>query len=119
MIEAQQERCDEPIEPIINEVDTETITALQSGRAAAAITDFPVALYNEREAGGGELFEVVGEQIDAAPYGIAVNSEDTQLRDALHAAVQQIIDDGTYAEILTEWDAEAGAIEEATINAGD
>ncbi|MFD5318963.1 ABC transporter substrate-binding protein [Streptomyces sp. NPDC127098] len=118
VIEAQQESCDEPIEPIINEVDTETITALQSGRAAAAITDFPVALYNEREAGGGELFEVVGEQIDAAPYGIAVNKEDTQLRDALQAAVQQIIDDGTYAEILAEWDAEAGAIEEATVNAG-
>ncbi|MDT0319485.1 ABC transporter substrate-binding protein [Streptomyces millisiae] len=118
VIEAQQENCDEPIDPIINEVDTETITALQSGRAAAAITDFPVALYNEREAGGGELFEVVGEQIDAAPYGIAVNKEDTELRDALQAAVQQIIDDGTYAEILAAWDAEAGAIEEATVNAG-
>ncbi|TDC25760.1 ABC transporter substrate-binding protein [Streptomyces sp. 8K308] len=119
VIEAQQERCDEPIEPIINEVDTETITALQSGRAAAAITDFPVALYNELTAGDGELFEVVGEQIDAAPYGIAVSKENTELRDALQAAVQQIIDDGTYAEILAEWDAETGAIEEATINAGE
>ncbi|GAB2901661.1 ABC transporter substrate-binding protein [Streptomyces mayteni] len=119
VIEAQQEQCDAPIDPIISEVDTDTITALQSGRADAAITDFPVALYNELNAGGGELFEVVGDQIDAAPYGIAVNKSDTELRDALQAAVQQIIDDGTYADILTEWNAESGAIEEATVNAGE
>jgi polar amino acid transport system substrate-binding protein len=118
LVEEQQAECDEPIDALISEVDTDSITALQSGRADAVVTDFPVALYNELTAGGGELFEVAGEQIDAAPYGIAVPKENTQLRDALQAAVQQIIDDGTYAEILSEWNAETGAITEATVNAG-
>ncbi|MDT0441560.1 ABC transporter substrate-binding protein [Streptomyces johnsoniae] len=118
VVEEQAAACDEPIEDIISSVDSESITALQSGRADAVITDYPVALYNAAEAGGGEEYEVVGEQIDAAPYGIAVPKDQPELRDAIQAAVQEIIDDGTYAEILAEWDAEAGAVAEATINAG-
>ena len=116
--DAQAECGDEPIHAVINEVDTDSITALQSGRAQAVITDFPVALYNQQTAGGGELFEVVGEQINAAPYGIAVPKDDTRLRDALQAALQRIIEDGAYAEILDKWDAASGAVDEATINAG-
>ncbi|MDT0341634.1 ABC transporter substrate-binding protein [Streptomyces litchfieldiae] len=119
LIQEQQSACDEPIEDVINPVDSDSITALQSGRADAVITDYPVALYNELTAGGGDAFEVVGEQIDAAPYGIAVPKDNPELRDAIQAALQEIIDNGTYAEILAEWNAEAGAIEEATINAGE
>ncbi|WP_432053387.1 ABC transporter substrate-binding protein [Streptomyces xiamenensis] len=119
LLDAQQETCDEAISPMINETDSDSITALQSGRAQAVITDFPVALYNELNAGGGDLFEVVGEQIDAAPYGIAVKKDNTELRDALQAAVQEIIDNGTYGEVLAKWNAETGAIDEATVNAGE
>ncbi|UCM90338.1 ABC transporter substrate-binding protein [Streptomyces marincola] len=115
----QAETCDEPIDTVINSVDSESITALQSGRADVLITDYPVALYNEAEGGGGDTFEVVGEQIDAAPYGIAVPADQPELRDAIQAALQQIIDDGTYAEVLAEWNAEAGAVDEATVNAGE
>ncbi|WP_062206709.1 ABC transporter substrate-binding protein [Streptomyces sp. NBRC 109706] len=119
VVEAAQESCDEAINPLINQVDSDSIAALQSGRADAVITDYPVALYNELTAGDGGLFKVVGEQIDAAPYGIAVAKDNPELRDALQAAVQEIIDNGTYAEILAEWNAEAGAIDEATVNAGE
>jgi polar amino acid transport system substrate-binding protein len=118
LVDQQQDACDEPIDPFISKVDTESITALQNGRADAVITDYPVALDNALTAGDGELFEVVGEQINAAPYGIAVPKDQTELRDALQAAVQEIIDNGTYTEILQEWNAETGAIDEATINAG-
>lgn len=118
VIEEAQEDCDEPIDPIINDVDSDSITALQNGRADAVITDYPVALYNELTAGGGGLFEVVGEQIDAAPYGIAVPKDRPELRDAIQAAMQEIMDNGTYDEILERWSAESGALETATINAG-
>jgi polar amino acid transport system substrate-binding protein len=118
LVEEQQDACDEPIDFSPTQVDTESITALQNGRADAVITDYPVALDSALNAGDGELFEVVGDQIEAAPYGIAVPKDQTELRDALQAAVQEIIDNGTYTEILKEWDAESGAIDEATINAG-
>ncbi|WP_149184359.1 ABC transporter substrate-binding protein [Streptomyces sp. TRM49041] len=119
LLKAQQAKCgDKKIKEFISDQDTDSITQLQTKRADAVITDFPVALYNELEAGGGNLFEVVGDQIDAAPYGIAVSKKNTELRDALQAAVQKIIDDGTYMDVLKKWKAESGAIEKATINAG-
>ncbi|GAA2465336.1 ABC transporter substrate-binding protein [Streptomyces macrosporus] len=118
LVKEQDKKCDGGLDAFIADKDTDSITQLQNGRADAVVTDFPVALYNELNAGGGKLFEVVGDQIDAAPYGIAVNKKDTQLRDALKAAVQEIIDNGEYAKVLKKWKAEAGAIEEATVNAG-
>ncbi|SFD60046.1 ABC transporter substrate-binding protein [Streptomyces aidingensis] len=118
LVQAQNESCDEPVEMLVNDTDDESITQLQSGRAAVVVTDFPVALYNALTARDGELFEVVGEQIDAAPYGIGVPKDNPELRDALQQAVQAIIDNGDYAEVLKEWDAETGAIESATVNAG-
>ncbi|MGW0772620.1 ABC transporter substrate-binding protein [Streptomyces sp. NPDC002835] len=119
LLNETQKKCGaDKIKPFISDQDSDSITQLQTKRADAVITDFPVALYNELNAGGGKLFEVVGEQIDAAPYGIAVSKKNPELRDALQAAVQKIIDDGSYAEVLKEWKAESGAIEKATINAG-
>ncbi|MEW2631059.1 ABC transporter substrate-binding protein [Streptomyces sp. NPDC048389] len=119
LLNETQKKCgSDKIKPFISDQDSDSITQLQTKRADAVITDFPVALYNELNAGGGKLFEVVGEQIDAAPYGIAVSKKNPELRDALQAAVQKIIDDGSYAAVLKEWKAESGAIEKATINAG-
>jgi polar amino acid transport system substrate-binding protein len=119
LLNETQKKCgSNKIKPFISDQDSDSITQLQTKRADAVITDFPVALYNELNAGGGNLFEVVGEQIDAAPYGIAVSKKNPELRDALQKAVQKIIDDGSYAEVLKEWKAESGAIEKATINAG-
>ncbi|MGD9482385.1 ABC transporter substrate-binding protein [Streptomyces sp. TRM70308] len=120
LLKQQSEQCgDDEIKSFIADKDTDSVTQLQTGRVQAVITDFPVAIYNEKTAGGGDRFEVVGDQIDAAPYGIAVSKDDTELRDAIQQAVQAIIDNGEYAEVLKEWNAEAGAIEEATVNAGE
>lgn len=118
LVQQQSDVCDAPIDMLVNDADDESITQLQSGRAQVVVTDFPVALYNARTAQGGDAFEVVGEQIDAAPYGIAVPKDNPELRDALQQAMQAIIDDGSYDEVLEEWDAQTGAIEEATVNAG-
>ena len=54
---------------------------------------------------------------DAAPYGFAVQ-KGSGMAEAVQEALQALIDDGTYLEILTKAGFEAGAITEATINAG-
>jgi polar amino acid transport system substrate-binding protein len=98
--------------------DQQAQTRLRSGGADAGSSDFPVAAYAVKTSGGGKDFELVGEQVEAAPYGIAVAKNDTQLRDALQAAMNAIIENGEYQKILEKWGAEDGAIEEATINGG-
>jgi polar amino acid transport system substrate-binding protein len=118
---AQQTKCKtagKPLTVLKFDRDTEALLQVKQGRAVADMNDFPVAAYNAKISGGGNDFEVVGEQIAAGPYGIGLRKEDTQLRDALQKAVQAIIDNGDYAKILDKWGVKAGAVTAATINAG-
>lgn len=108
----------EPIELLTFDRETEAMLQIKSGRADAGLQDYPVASYNARTSGGGEDFEVVGEQIEAGPLGIAVGKEDTELRDAIQQALQALIDDGTYAGLLEKYEVPLGAVDEATVNGG-
>jgi polar amino acid transport system substrate-binding protein len=96
----------------------EAETRMRSKGADVVSADFPIAAYSVKNAGGGKYFEIVGDQVEAGPYGIAVSKEDTELRDALQAAVQAIIDNGEYEKIIKKWGVEDGAITEAKINGG-
>ncbi|MEV6173122.1 ABC transporter substrate-binding protein [Streptomyces sp. NPDC051954] len=100
------------------ENDTEAQTRVKSGGAVAGVNDYPVAVDLARKADGGNAFEVVGEQVDAGPFGIAVNKDNKDLTAALEEAVNAIIEDGTYKTILEKWGAESGAIDKAAINGG-
>ncbi|MEU5316992.1 ABC transporter substrate-binding protein [Streptomyces sp. NPDC021056] len=100
------------------ENDTEAQTRVKSGGAVAGVNDYPVAVDLARKADGGNAFEVVGEQVDAGPFGIAVNKDNKELTEALEAAVNAIIEDGTYKTILEKWGAESGAIDKSAINGG-
>ena len=100
------------------DTDPEALLRLKQGASAADLNDFPVAAYNAATSGGGKDFEVVGEQIDAGPYGIAVRKSDTELRDAIKAAMDAIMKNGEYQKILEKWNVSEGALKEATINGG-
>lgn len=95
--------------------DPEALLQVKQGRAVADMNDFPVAKDIVKKTGD---YEVVGDQIEAGPYGIGVPKDQTQLRDALQKAMQAIIDDGTYAKILQKYDVTDGAVKTATVNGG-
>ncbi|MEV5877567.1 ABC transporter substrate-binding protein [Streptomyces sp. NPDC052101] len=98
--------------------DQQSQTRLRSGGVDAASSDFPVAAYAVKTSGGGKDFQIVGQQVEAAPYGIAVAKKETQLRDALQAAMNAIIKSGEYQKILEKWGAQDGAVKESAINGG-
>ena len=118
LAEEQSKKCDKPIEILDFEKDPEALLQVKQGRAVADINDYPVAAYNAKTSGGGKDFEVVGDQIDAAPYGIAIAKNNTELRDAILAAVNAIIENGEYQKILEKWEVTHGAVDKATINGG-
>jgi polar amino acid transport system substrate-binding protein len=96
----------------------EAETRMRSKGADVVSADFPIAAYSVKNAGGGKYFEIVGDQVEAGPYGIAVAKDSTELRDALKAAVQAIIDNGEYRKIVEKWGVADGAVTEAKINGG-
>ncbi|MBT1095678.1 ABC transporter substrate-binding protein [Streptomyces chartreusis] len=98
--------------------DQQAQTRLRAGGAAAGSSDFPVAAYAVKTSGGGNDFQLVGEQVEAAPYGIAVAKNNTQLRDALKAALDAIIANGEYEKVIKKWGVEDGSVKEATVNGG-
>ena len=118
----QQAKCASAGKPKINvltyDKDTDAQLQLRSGRSVADMNDFPVAAYAAQTVGGGNEFEVVGEQIGAGPYGIGVRKDDNQLRDALQEALKAVIADGTYTQILQKWNVSQGALTTAAVNGG-
>ncbi|WP_447039946.1 ABC transporter substrate-binding protein [Streptomyces sp. DSM 118878] len=98
--------------------DQQAQARLRSGGADAGSSDFPVAAYAVKTSGGGKDFELVGEQVEAAPYGIAVSKKNPELRDAIKAALDAIIKNGEYGKIIAKWGVKDGAVEEATVNGG-
>jgi polar amino acid transport system substrate-binding protein len=108
-----------PLDVLRFEKDTDALEQVKNGRAVANLEDFPVAAYNAQTSGGGKDFQAVDVPgIAPGDYGIAVPSKNTQLRDALQAALKAVIADGTYDQILTKWNVTAGALKTATINGG-
>lgn len=97
-------------------------TALRAGRAQAYIVDAPVAAYTAATAGDGEYFELVQDSENPQGFnpvytGFGLLKDRTELTDALEAAMQDLIDEGIYQDILDEHDMGSLAIDEALVNA--
>ncbi|WP_405661017.1 ABC transporter substrate-binding protein [Streptomyces sp. RK9] len=119
MAKAESKKCKSgkiSIESFDN--DQQAQTRLRSGGADAGSSDFPVAAYAVKTSGGGKDFQLVGEQVEAAPYGIAIAKNNPKLRDAIKMALDAIIANGQYEKIIKKWGVDAGAVKEAKINGG-
>ncbi|MFJ5232716.1 ABC transporter substrate-binding protein [Kitasatospora sp. NPDC088391] len=98
--------------------DDEALALVAQGKAAADLSDAPVAALAAKEGRGGARFQLTGDQLSQAPYGIAVLKTDTALRDALARALDRVIRSGDYEKILAKWGLSAGAAQNAVVNGG-
>jgi polar amino acid transport system substrate-binding protein len=89
--------------------DTQALLALQAGTVVAHFTDEPVAGY-EVVNGQGKYEMVTGITLERGPEGISVGLNNTGLRDAVRAALDSMLADGTYLQILTKWGVQSGAV---------
>lgn len=104
----------EPITILKLDKQDEATNALALGRADAMSADSPITQYAVSQV--SDKIELAGDSFDTAPYGIAVN-KGSELSKALQAALQSMIDDGSYKTILDKWGVYSGAIATITINA--
>jgi polar amino acid transport system substrate-binding protein len=75
--------------------------ALQQGKVAGWTTDSTILLgYAAKEPG---KYELVGDFFSSEPYGIGVPQGDSDWRDAINFALQDMWADGTYKKIYDKW----------------
>lgn len=104
----------EPITILKFEKQDEASNALALGRADAMTADSPITQYAVSQL--ADKIELAGDSFDTAPYGIAID-KGSPLALAIQAALQSMVDDGSYKTILDTWGVYSGAIPAITINA--
>ena len=105
----------EPVTILQFETNGEAVNAAVSGKADAMSAESLVILDAVKHL--PDQFEVVGETYNTTLYGYAIE-KDSDTTKAVQAALQSLMDDGTYTNILTGAGIESGALESASINAG-
>jgi len=98
---------------LVFSTQTEANVAVSSGRADAGFADSPVAAYIVATSNG--VFQNSGPPLTVAPYGLAL-PKGNGMAAPVAAAVNLLITNGIYHQILVKWGVQAGAITTATVN---
>jgi len=105
-----------PITVVLAEKDTDALQQLQTGKVAVYFADSPVAAYYTVQ--NPTEFQLVGQVLSPAVEGISVpcaqsdctNAPLTPVGQAVKAALDSMMQDGTYTKILAKWNLTNGAV---------
>ncbi|MGY1735431.1 ABC transporter substrate-binding protein [Geodermatophilus sp. SYSU D00684] len=117
LLERAQTSCTRRID--VHELPTndDALLELRTGRADAVVADYPPAVYVTTDPRTQNSYQLVSDtQYEPGLYGIAVAPERTGLRDVLTEALQRLVDDGVYQELLDRWEVGHGAVDAVTVN---
>ena len=91
---------DEPLDKLPFPDQASAVQALKSGRADAVLALDVTLAYNVSQ--DPDSFEIPAEPFGLLPVGIPVPKDDTELRDAVQAALKKVQEEGVYDELLDE-----------------
>lgn len=101
------------IDIVLQDGQDQATSDLALGKTDYMLADSPIAQNSVKQ--NPDKIALVGDLFDAAPYGW-VFPKDGELINAVQAAAQELMDDGTYESILKNWGVEAGAVDKLEIN---
>ena len=93
---------------------SDATNAVNTGKDEAMLADSPIVAYAVKQTKG--TLALVGDIYDSAPYGYAIAKDQTEFAGVIGEAVQALIADGTYKQILDKWGVTAGAITTPEVN---
>lgn len=99
----EQDAIDLGVQAKLYEDDNQTLLELINGRNDGVLTDRVVGLNAATQMRGGENVTALGSVLRAEVMGIAFHDDDDDLRERVNAALQEMHDDGTLAEISGRW----------------
>jgi polar amino acid transport system substrate-binding protein len=102
-----------------HDTNDDALVEVRTGRAAAVLNDYPPAAYLSTAQRTQADYQLASDvQYEPGLYGIAVAQDREQLRDAVQATLETMVDSGAYEAVLEEWDVADGAIRTVSVNAG-
>lgn len=107
----------EPVSIKYFQKDTDYYLALQSGRIDAYLGPSPSAAYHVASAGQSEIVGTLSGAGDKLQGKIAATTKkDSGLVDAYAAALDHVIENGSYAKVLKRWGLSSEAVKKSEIN---
>jgi polar amino acid transport system substrate-binding protein len=89
--------------------------AVRAGQIDAYLNDYPLAAYDVGQDAG---LRISGDQIEAAPYGIAMANKRHDIAKAVQRALYELVDNGTYDRLVSTWKLPDGALKTGALNRG-
>ena len=105
------------VQILSNKLQTDVTTNVATGKADVFYADSPVAGYAIAQT--EDTLEALGEDVGVTKEAVAIKKGDSDTAKAVQAALQKLMDDGTYMKILKHWGVETGAVDKAEINPTD
>lgn len=105
---------EDAIDVLVYSSQADVTTNLIGGKVIAFYADSTVADYAAELT--GDQVEVVGGVRDAAPQGIVVAQDNEELTEAMRAAMQHLMDDGTWQAIMESWGTEDAVLTTAEVH---
>jgi polar amino acid transport system substrate-binding protein len=122
LLDKQKGLCpaDKPLEVLQFPTNDQMALAVRSGRADLMMDTYGVAAFtleHQPESAGGSKLELVpGARYAIGYQAMVVRKDDPQLRDAVVAALEALIADGTYHKIFAKWGLTDNEVKQITVN---
>jgi polar amino acid transport system substrate-binding protein len=118
---AQSDKCQQAgkakIDQLLVPDDPPARLALKSGRATAYLVNTLAGSYAAKTENGGQDFQIVAGVYQPQFAGIIFPKKSARLREAIRAALNAVILDGTYRKIMVRYGVVNNAITKSVVNA--
>ncbi|TDC22464.1 transporter substrate-binding domain-containing protein [Streptomyces sp. 8K308] len=112
------EECETPAEILSAPTKDDMVEAIVAGEADVAVMGYTQAAYHLAVENPDTGLNVVFDASSRGARGIAVPAGQVELRQALFEAMGELMRDGTYARLLSDWDMVEAALDAPEVNLG-
>jgi polar amino acid transport system substrate-binding protein len=118
LVRRSQQHCgSRPIQMQQYPTNSDALLQLRTGRAVAVLNDYPPAAYLANDDKTKANYQLASNtQYEPGPYVIAVNKDQTALRDVIRDTLAETLRSGSYTKTLNTWGVANGALQHASIN---
>lgn len=119
LLTRKNKSCEKPISILSLPTSSDAFLAVRSGRADASMETLGSAVYYQKTEKGGSALEALTGSLYAQGYqsiAFPKNEQSAALRDAVKAALTDLIADGSYEKLYKKWGLEANMVDTITVN---